>query len=71
MLGSVETVGGEVEVGEGLLVGKAESLGDGVGGSEGDVPKVNDQILLQSLQVPPASLTLTRQYQVPLFRDGV
>lgn len=63
--------------GEGVLVEvEGGGLGDGV--AEGvavdggvSVVKMNDQLLLQSLQVPLLSLALILQYHVPSVKTGL
>lgn len=60
----------KVEEREGEGVGEGED--DGGGDDGGGVPdSVNDQILLQSLQVPGESLAFTRQYHKPSVKEGV
>ena len=47
------------------------AVGDEIGWGVGwESVSINDQISLQLLQVPPESLALTFQYQVPVVREG-
>lgn len=66
----------EVGCGRGDGVGVAAGVGEGNGvcvglGDGEDAVRVNDQIMLQSLQVSIESLALTLQYHFPKLSWGV
>ena len=69
-----ELLGVGVGVGIGVGVGVDDGVGEGVCvGEEDDVAvvKLNDQLLLQSLQLPPLSFDLILQYQIPSVKTGL